>query len=555
VRTLAGLFGLAFAARFALALPFQGPAYADATYYVTVARELAAGHGFSMPYIWSFVDVGGHLPDVGLLPIPSNAHWMPLASIVQVPFIWALGPTWLASSLPFWILGALAAPVTYLIGMDAGLGRHVALPASLLMAVPGAAAPLFSQPDNFSLYLLLGATALWLCARALRGDRRAFVLGGIVVGLATLARTDGVVLAAPYLVAFAANRRRARSDGMSGTDAHGRLGWATLLAFAGLFLIVMAPWWARQLSVFGSISPSSESGRILWITSYNQQFSVADVTTPATFFAQGLGPILASRANGFVQAIVVLGGTPFLFFLVPLVLIGAWDRRRDPAFVPWISYGIVFLAACTLVFAEHVQFGLALHSGAALLPHGYLLGVRGLGVSVEWVALRRRGWDAARATRNFTAIAIGVVWLFALAATWKVTTGWGADRSMREAVLASRPVPASDRLMSPDPGAYWDGWGLEGVPTPSDPLPVIEETLRRYGVRWLIIERDHAVPALDAILRGGEKPAWLSAPLAQAPAGNPGPFASVSPGDDTVPRAVLYAVCLTDGDARCAPPT
>ena len=32
------------------------------------------------------------------LPIPSNAHWMPLAALVQVPFIWLLGPTALAAA-------------------------------------------------------------------------------------------------------------------------------------------------------------------------------------------------------------------------------------------------------------------------------------------------------------------------------------------------------------------------------------------------------------------------------------------------------------------------
>ena len=40
--------------------------------------------------------------------------------------------------------------------------------------------------------------------------------------------------------------------------------WAAIVA-AGLFLAVMAPWEARQLAVFGSLSPSSSTGRILFI--------------------------------------------------------------------------------------------------------------------------------------------------------------------------------------------------------------------------------------------------------------------------------------------------
>ena len=87
------LFGVAIAARLVVAALFADPAYPDAYYYANLAREMAAGNGFQVDYIWNFVEVGGRLPAEGVLPIPSNAHWMPLAALVQVPFIWLLGPT------------------------------------------------------------------------------------------------------------------------------------------------------------------------------------------------------------------------------------------------------------------------------------------------------------------------------------------------------------------------------------------------------------------------------------------------------------------------------
>src|SRR5207253_8150720 len=43
--------------------------------------------------------------------------------------------------------------------------------------------------------------------------------------------------------------------------------FAGLLALAG-FLVVIGPWWARQLLTFGSISPTSSSGAALWIRNY-----------------------------------------------------------------------------------------------------------------------------------------------------------------------------------------------------------------------------------------------------------------------------------------------
>jgi len=560
VRTLLALFLAGLAARVLTALPFPDAAYPDSTYYVAVARQLAAGHGFQVPYIWEFVDVGGHLPASGILPIPSNAHWAPLAAMVQVPFIWVLGPTWLASSLPFWILGALAVPLTYLLAIDAGLGRRIALPAALLMVLPGAAAPFMSQPDNFSLYLVLGVTALWLCSRAIRGDRRAFAIGGLAVGLATLARTDGLLLAAPFLVAFVVGLWRSwRGAPAPPAEARGdakpwaRIGWGQAFGFAALFLLVMAPWWIRQLAVFGSISPSSVSGRILWIRTYEQQFSVSDVTSPATFFAQGWWPLLASRLSGFASAVVVVGGVPLIFFLVPLTLIGAWNRRRDLAFQPWMIYAVTFFVVSSVVFAVHIANGLALHSGLALVPYAYVLAMVGIGSLVAWVARRRPHWDVQRATRNFTVLAVAVGWIFALAGTWKVTSEWQADVDNRHALMQAHAVPATDRLMSPDPGSYWYHWGLAGVLTPNDPLPVVEETLRRYDIRWLALERDHMLPSYEPLLRGAERPPWLSAPVAIVPDNGSAAPGAASGAAAGVPKAALYAVCLTPGDTRCAP--
>ena len=156
------LYALALVVRVALIWHFPDPAYPDSFYYVDVARNLAAGHGFNIDLIWIFPEVGGTIPADPVLPIASNAHWMPLASLVQVPFIWLLGETPWASALPFALIGSLAAPLTWAMARDARASDRVALGAEILIAVPVLSVVYMVQPDNFSLYqpLVLGALTL-----------------------------------------------------------------------------------------------------------------------------------------------------------------------------------------------------------------------------------------------------------------------------------------------------------------------------------------------------------------------------------------------------------
>src|SRR3954464_9323676 len=187
------LLALGLVARAAAGALFLGPAYPDSFYYVNVAHALAAGHGFTLDYLWNFVDVGGTIPANPVLPIPSNAHWMPLASLVQVPFIWLLGPTAMASAIPFAIAGAFAAPLAWLIAREAGAARGVPLGAGVLTALPALSFVYMVQPDNFSLYQPLVAGSLFLAARGLRGSPWSFVGAGLLAGIATLSRNDGVL--------------------------------------------------------------------------------------------------------------------------------------------------------------------------------------------------------------------------------------------------------------------------------------------------------------------------------------------------------------------------
>jgi len=530
--TVVALYALALIVRLALIALFPDPAYPDSFYYVDVARALARGDGLAVDFIWIFAEVGGTLPADPTLPIPSNAHWMPLASLVQVPFIWLLGPTATASALPFALAGATAAPLAWAIARDAGLDRRVALGAGILTAIPGLSLVYMAQPDNFSLYQPLVAGSLWMAARGLRGHPRSFLLAGLLGGLATLSRNDGLLVLGVLGLTFAWDRIRARPP---------RVPFTTAIASAAIFLAVVAPWWLRQLSVFGQLSPSTASGKVLFIREIGEWNSISTPATLDHLLGMGLGPLLVTRVEGLIAAVTIYAVIVGVGVLVPLMLVGAWHHRRDPNFGPYFAYAIVLFAFSALVSAVHVPGGTFIHSAVALAPHGYVLALVGVGVAVDWIAARRGTWRPAQATPLFTTAAVGFSIVAAAAGTLTVHATWDAKRDRMQAVAAAldaQAAPMSDRLMSIDSAGYRYHTGRGGVVLVNDPLPTIEEVARAYDIRWLVLERDDGVAAIAPILDGAN-PGWVGSPVWQESR------------DGEAVTAALYPVCFAADDPRC----
>jgi hypothetical protein len=548
VRIPFALFALAVAVRAAVFGLHPDAAYPDSYYYVDVARALHAGQGFNIDFIWSFVDVGGRIPAHPILPIPSNAHWMPLAAIIQLPTMWLLGPTPLASVIPFVIIGSLAAPITWLLAREIGCTPRVALLAGIAVAVPAAATLFMVQPDNLALYQPLGTAVLWLTVRGLKGHRRSYALAGLVVGLATLARNDGVLLGAVVGLAFAWDRGRAWRSNGSRVPA---IPWRYAFACFGLFLIVMAPWYARQLAVFGSLSPSSTSGRILLIATYEQMNSVTSDTSLAGFLGQGIGPLLQSRVLGLVSALEIYFVIAIPIVLAPFVLIGAWARRHSLEFGPFFVYAALLFAASGLLFAVHVPYGTFLHSAVAMVPFTMILVFEGAVLASRWAVRHRRAWTEEGAARLFLVVAAASVVLNAAAFTAVAMPSWNADREARLATnqaLDAAGVPQTDLLLSADPGGFKYFTGRGGVVTPNDSLEVIRQVAADYGIRWLVLERAHLVAPMFPVIESKARPAWIGAPIFTLPYDGPKTGDAAA---DSAPAVAIYPVCTRLDDVRC----
>jgi hypothetical protein len=541
------LYGLALAVRAVLIWHFPEPAYPDSSYYVDVARALHAGQGFNVDFIWIFAEVGGKIPADPVLPIPSNAHWMPLASMVQVPFLAIFGDVAWASAAPFALIGSLAAPLTWAIARDAGARSWVQTGAGVLVAIPLLSAVYLVQPDNFSLYQPLVVGALWLGARGLKGSGRAFAGAGLLAGLATLSRNDGVLVLAALGLAFAWDRWRAWRSAGARRPA---IPFGAAVACVALFAIVMVPWWARQLAVFGSLSPSTASGKVLFIRDIAEWNSI---TTPATLehlLGMGLGPLILSRLGGLVAALMIYITLVAGFVLAPFMVVGGWARRRSVDFGPFFVFAGLLFGFSALVSAVHVPGGTFIHSAVALAPHSYILALEGIAIAVAWVARRRPAWDADAAARFFGAAAIGFAVLCTVAGSLVVHANW-AKRAERfrtvAAALDAFGAPVSDRVMSIDASGtrYWTGRG--GVVLVNDPLDTVEAVARAYGIRWLVLDAADTVAAAAPILSVDDRPAWIGPPVFIESA-NGG--ATSSAGERI--GVGVYPVCLEPADTRCA---
>lgn len=547
MRTPVALYLLALAVRGVLVALFPDPAYPDSYYYVEVARSIAAGHGLNIDFIWIFAEVGARIPSLPTLPIPSNAHWLPLASFLQAPFISVLGPTALASALPGMLIGSIAAPLTWAIARDAGSSSNAARAAGILIAIPGAITVFMAQPETFPLTMPLVAATIWAASRGLRGDGRAFVLAGFLAGVLALTRNDGVLLGGTLGLIWLADRvrqLRARRGAHSWSHVEDRRPISVLAGVLALvaFLVVIGPWWARQLAVFGSISPTSSSGAALWIRDFREWNSIVADPSLATFLAQGIGPIIASRLAGLTSAITIFSVLVASVVLVPFLLLGILAKRHSIAFQPWFAYTFVVFAGATFLYPVHVPGGTFIHTAIGLAPHAVILSIEGVVAFVGLISARRSTWNREQAGGVFlwgvVALVVGIAVVFGR----PVQVGWDASRQPRVALAAyldSKGVPRDDRILSIDAGGIKYFTGHPGVVTPDDPIEVIESVARAYGTRWLVVERADAARSLGPVLEG-IRPSWIGAPVFE-----------VASADGGLPKLALFPVCTVAGDTRC----
>jgi hypothetical protein len=498
VRDLLVLTIVALGLRTAAALLVPWPPYTDAAYYDMVAQQLATGHGFSAPIIWSFLEVGSRIPANPSLPVPSNGHWMPLTSVVAAGSMAVLGPGWRGGQVPMVLLASALVPITYLVGWQFWHSRTVALGGATLALLGGPlliAAPLVA---NYAVFGVTGAGALYASCRAVQAPRSGpWLLGaGLTCGLATLTRVDGLLLTIAPATAWLLRLQR---GGMLPA-----LGWG--LGSAGAFTLVLAPWLLHNLATFGAPLPSA-GAHMLWISSYNEQFSIGHEISLSSYLATTsplaiVGSRLAAWGELIARSAALTGGIFIIFFAA-----GLWLTRRRRELLPFIVYFVAMFLVMGAVFTFHGPKGAFYHSSAAWLPFALPMSVAAIAPASTFAS---RWWRflGRPATHRFLLV-VGIIGalVLSLAASASLYAEWTASRRLDEAAgsyFISHDLTHAV-VMSDDPAALWQVSHNPGVPFPFDPYPVIDRVINAYDVDWVVVtRRDPSLPDPLGLWDGGE---------------------------------------------------
>jgi hypothetical protein len=490
------LFALVMA--FALTRGLVGaPNYTDAYYHFNAAVRIANGEGLTEPYLWTYIGAPESLPESGVTP--SHLYWMPMTSLLAAAGMKLLNApgdvafAYGAAQVPLTLMFFGTACVGYGLGKKIGGGERHAWVAGLLTLFSGFYTRFWGMTDTFAPYALLGSLCLLMIgegAGATQGlplqKRRLFYwsAAGALAALAHLTRADGVLLLLiGYVVIF------------WGVWSHPS--WRQRLCAAALmtaaYLLVMLPWFARNLNAVGSPLPLG-GAQSLWFTQYDDLFNYPPEATAQMLFSLGIDGLLRTRWEAFAGPQGLFSGNFGTFIAVeglvvmtPLMLIGVWQRRKLAFLRPFWLYALGLHVVMTLIFPYPGYRGGLLHSAAALVPWWAALGAAGLDDVVNWIARRRRHWNPAVARWVFSAALVGLGVFLSLSIGLRSRVLPSGEIPSLYAELQAR-LPADARIIVNDPAALYYYTGMGGVVTPNAEPSSIEDIARRYHVDYLLLE-------------------------------------------------------------------
>ena len=492
LRTYLILFLLGLAVPVIIAQFQTMPGYLDSDYYYAGGIQIATGKGFTEPYLWNYLD------GTTSVPHPSHSYWMPLASIVAALGMWLTGQTTYASARLFFLLiAAFVPPITAALAFTFSQRRDLAITSGILAIFSVYSAPFVGVTDNFSLFMLFGGLYFLFATQLINDPTRTrnWIFLGLLSGLMTLSRSDGLLwLALTFLFAI-------RNLRLSTFNLRPVLRNSILSLFG--FLLIMSPWYVRNLNVYGTLMAPGGS-RALWLENYDQTFIYpAAQLTKESFLAYGWDKILADRMwalNMNLQSGFAAHGGIILFpFIIAGILYYRKDDRVKLAGFAWL---ILFLVM-TFIFPFAGARGAFFHAGAALQPMWWTLAP--LGLESILLSLRKRGIgnDQNRVVFRSALVVVAMILTFYVVYLRIFTLGWGetdADYPAVEQFLVEKGIQNDDVVIVRNAPGYYLQTGRSAITIPYGGEQTILQVAEQFNADYLILEPEAALEPLQSLL-------------------------------------------------------
>lgn len=447
------------------------PAYTDAYYHMNGAISLASGEGFTDNVLWTYIAA----PDS--LPAPSHLYWMPGTSIISSFGTFLFGINYSAAqvglALSLWAAMLLAYWLGWYLG---GTARHAWM-AGILTLFAGFFTDMWGQTDTFAPYAFFGGSALVFIGLGISQNKhnlRYWIMAGVLAACGHLVRSDGLILllVGYCVLLYPFNLKNYRK----------RILW--ILPFTLAYILVMSPWFLRNLNEIGTILPTGGTQNA-WFTSYNELFNFPPAASPSTLFADGIDAFVQSRLfatvtnNGIpLQGIVYQGA--IIFF--PFIVLGLWRRRHVPFMRGIWIFAVGIHLAFALVFPYAGVRGGFWHAVASLVPIWAVVGLLGLDDFIEVIAKRRKRWKPSVAKPLLSS---GLV-LMTIVLSLQISTRNISDDDIIALALVDI-VPADARVMLNDPSQLYYYTGIESVTIPNETPDIALEIANIYDIDYLLL--------------------------------------------------------------------
>jgi 4-amino-4-deoxy-L-arabinose transferase-like glycosyltransferase len=464
------LFVVAFAVRFLLARQLVFPPLDDPAFYIQTARNLAAGRGLVIDVIWT------QLVPFAAVTHPSHEFWMPLTTVVIALCMRVFGDTLFAAQLPDVLAGSLLPVLTYALGQAIWKDQRRWSVLAALLVIPAATLVYQSaSSDGSALYAALVTAALIIAANAIeRRSIKRSIVAGVLCGLSYLTRSHGSLLPIAIGLCGVILLRRDRAIMLN-----------LLVAGALGYVIVVGPWWLRDLSVFGTLQPIS-FGPIVAARDYADLFNYTHLPNFSDMLTTDLAANLWLRLNAIWQTLGVIVLLTFPFGLIGLPIAAL---QRETVFRLFTVYHALLWLAFSFLFPAAATTGSFFHSAGAFAPFAAI----GCMLAIQKLRARSNGLTRSLGRPIGAAIYIGCLALIAVQSTvaWPNAIALSQADGGKFRAAASwlhENVPADQTIMTTQAHSlnYASNYPAISLPK-NEAVSSVRQMADRYGVRYIVI--------------------------------------------------------------------